>query len=241
MNGHLAVGGILESMQHVASERPDPRDVPAYDIVEAARYLRMPKSTLRSWFTGQERFAPVLRAASTGPTTLSFYNLVEAHVLNAIRREHDLPLQRVRLALETAQALLPQSLHPLIDQRFETDGVDLFIRRYGELFNLSRPGQEVMREILSEHLHRIAWSADRMPERLYPFSGTSLHDRRRSVVIDPRIGFGRRVIAGTGIATIIVAERYAAGESISELADDYGRSPVEIEDAIRSEFQLAAA
>jgi uncharacterized protein (DUF433 family) len=228
-------------MEHVASERLDPRDVPSYDMVEAARYLRMPKSTLRSWFTGQDRFQPVLRAASTGPTTLSFFNLVEAHVLNAIRREHDVPLQRVRLALDTAQALLPQSRHPLIDQRFETDGVDLFIRKYGELINLSRPGQEVMREVLSEHLHRIAWSADRLPERLYPFSGTSLHDRRRSVVIDPRIGFGRRVIAGTGIATTVVAERYAAGESIDELAEDYRRPRVEIEDAIRSEFNLAAA
>jgi uncharacterized protein (DUF433 family) len=228
-------------MEHAVSERLDPRDVPSYDMVEAARYLRMPKSTLRSWFTGQERFQPVLRAASTGPTTLSFFNLVESHVLNAIRREHDVPLQRVRLALETAQALLPESRHPLIDQRFETDGVDLFIRKYGELINLSRPGQEVMREVLSEHLHRIAWSTDRLPERLYPFSGTSLHDRRRSVVIDPRIGFGRRVIAGTGIATSVVAERYAAGESIDELADDYRRSRVEIEDAIRSEFDLAAA
>jgi uncharacterized protein (DUF433 family) len=228
-------------MERAASERTDPRDVPSYDVVEAARYLRMPKSTLRAWFTGQDRFVPVLRAAATGPTTLSFFNLVEAHVLNAIRREHDVPLQRVRLALETAQALLPQSRHPLIDQRFETDGVDLFIRTYGELINLSRPGQEVMRDVLSEHLHRIAWSADRLPERLYPFSGTSLPDPRRSVVIDPRIGFGRRVIAGTGIATSVVAERYAAGETIDELADDYHRPRVEIEDAIRSEFDLAAA
>jgi uncharacterized protein (DUF433 family) len=179
MSGALQHRAILEAVEP-AQAGLDPRDVPSYDMVEAARYVR-------------------------------------------IAQEH------------------AASRHPLIDQRFETDGVDSFIRTYGELVNLSRPGQEVMREVLGEHLQRIAWSADRLPERLYPFSGTSLHDRRRSVVIDPRIGFGRRVIAGTGIATSVVAERYAAGESIDELADDYRRPRVEIENAIRSEFDLAAA
>ena len=52
---------------------------------------------------------------------------------------------------------------------------------------------------------------------------------------------GERVLVGTGIPTAIVAERYKAGESIDELAEDYGRSRNEIEEAIRCELWLEAA
>ena len=69
------------------------------------------------------------------------------------------------------------------------------------------------------------------------------HDLRepKVVVIDPRISYGRPVLAGTGIPTAVVAERYKAGESIDELAEDYGRSRKEIEETIRCELWLEAA
>lgn len=47
------------------------------------------------------------------------------------------------------------------------------------------------------------------------------------------------MIAGTGLATEIIAERYKAGESISELAGDCGRKEAEIEKAILRELQAA--
>ena len=61
------------------------------------------------------------------------------------------------------------------------------------------------------------------------------------VVIDPDISFGRPVIAGTGITTSIIAERYKAGESIADLGHDYGRPRNEIEEAIRCELPAKAA
>ena len=63
----------------------------------------------------------------------------------------------------------------------------------------------------------------------------------RTIVIDPYVSFGRPVLAGTGIATSVIAQRYKAGESIAELAEDYGRSSPEIEEAIRCELWLDAA
>ena len=61
------------------------------------------------------------------------------------------------------------------------------------------------------------------------------------MVIDPHVSFGRPVLVGTGIPTAVIAERYKAGESIDELAGDYGRGPSEIEEAIRCELWLEAA
>lgn len=54
---------------------------------------------------------------------------------------------------------------------------------------------------------------------------------------NPEIGFGRTCIAGTGIPTEIISERFQAGESITELSIDYGKHFNAIEAAVR--FELA--
>lgn len=51
----------------------------------------------------------------------------------------------------------------------------------------------------------------------------------------------RPVLAGSGIATNIIVQRYKAGESMEKLAEDYGRSRSDIEEAIRCELWLDAA
>ena len=55
------------------------------------------------------------------------------------------------------------------------------------------------------------------------------------MVIDPRVQFGRPCLAGRGIPTAIITERYKAGDSIQILADDYRCPAHEIEEAIRYE------
>lgn len=48
------------------------------------------------------------------------------------------------------------------------------------------------------------------------------------------------MLAGTSIPTLAIAERFKAGESEAELALDYGRDRMEIEEAIRCELAVAA-
>ncbi len=60
-------------------------------------------------------------------------------------------------------------------------------------------------------------------------------------MIDPEVQFGRPVLAGTGIPTLVIANRYKAGESITDLARDYDRPEAEIEEAIRYELELPTA
>ena len=76
--------------------------------------------------------------------------------------------------------------------------------------------------------------------RLYPFTRKRQLEEPKVVVIDPFVSFGRPVLAGTGIPTAVIADRYKAGESIDQLADDYGRQRGEIEEAIRCELAEAA-
>ena len=231
--------------------KQDPRAMPAYSIAEAAHYLQMPPSTLRWWVkgwtyrteAGKQFSAPLLRVPTRpapGPPLLSFVNIVEAHVLDALRRGYRIAMHKVREALSYLEAHLP-SPHPLAHQAFETDGMDLFIEKYGQLINLSQHGQLAMRDVLCVHLRRIVRDTASIPVKLYLFTRSHQANEPHTVAMDPYVSFGRPILVGTGIPTAVIAERYKAGESIQALADDYERSPCDIEEAIRCELHTKAA
>lgn len=220
------------------------RRTPAYSYVEAAHYLNLPPSTLSSWFRGQaytrddrvRQFRPVIRLDGRAGEGLSFLNLVEAHVLAAIRREHSIPLQKVRKALEYVKRKLGIE-RPLADARFETDGVDLFVRELEKLVNVSREGQLEIEPVIRSFLRRIKRDPSGIPIKLYLFTRKSLSTEEPAPVeIDPRVAFGRPVLIGRGVPTAVLADRFKAGDSLADLAEDYDTSTENIEEAIRCEL-----
>lgn len=225
----------------------DPREIPAYSIGDAARYLRIPSSTIRAWTAGyhyrikdqQKFFRPLISIQEQKPLLLSFTNLVEVHVLRAIRQHHKIKMDKVREVLDFIDEQLNIS-HPLARERFRTDGVNLFIERYGSVIKASKSGQKELKQSLNDHLERIEPDDSGLAIRLYPFTRSREANNPRFVVIDPRIAFGRLVITNTGIATSIIKERYWAGDSIDNLAEDYQCDRLMIEEAIRCELSAVA-
>jgi uncharacterized protein (DUF433 family) len=171
---------------------------------------------------------------NTSPVALSFLNLVEAYILVSLTKVKKIRLQKVRRALDYVINNFDTE-RPLIDQQFVTDGVGLFIEEYGKLINATENGQLAMRTILQEFLSRIERDRHGLPIKLYPITYTG-GDGKAPVVIDPNVSFGRPILQGTGIPTSILADRFKAGDSFSDLAEDYGRSKAEIEEAIRCEL-----
>lgn len=129
-------------------EQKSPEEQPAYSIAEASRYLSIPPATLRSWVAGRKYptgagpkfFRPIIQLPDDARAGLSFVNLVEAHVLDAIRRHHHVPLSKIREANHYLRKHF-SSAHPLAEQRFQTDGVDLFVEKFGQLINVTQSGQ----------------------------------------------------------------------------------------------------
>lgn len=86
------------------AEANDIRNQSAYGLTETARYVRLPAATLRSWVIGrdypkgdsQATFHPLIKPAHKQPVQLSFYNLIEAHVLRSLRTEHGVALAELR-------------------------------------------------------------------------------------------------------------------------------------------------
>ena len=217
----------------------DPREAPAYPPIEAARYLWIPVSTVRYWAAGRGGIEPMIEPAQALPLVLSFVNLVELHVLGAIRRKHGMSVPNVRAALDFVERRMAVR-RPLATEKFRTDGVSLFVERFGQLGNATKGGQTEMRELLQAALVRIEWDEAGLPSKLFPYTRTTDPDRVNVIVIDPAISGGRAVLHGSRIAVDVLAERYMSGDSIDELATDYGRDRAEIEEAIRYEFLSAA-
>ncbi len=201
--------------------------------------MRIAPATLRSWVVGRDypksggvaRFKPLLRLPNINRTDLSFANLVEAHVLRALRADHAVSIKDVRSALDFAEkAFGIQRL--LLSPALRTEAGNVFLERYGELVNLSKSGQLAMKKILEAHLRRVEWGPTDTPSRLYPFIRGDYIDAPKPIAIDPLIAFGRPIILRKGVSTSAIADRIDAGETVDELARDYDLEPREVEEAV---------
>ncbi len=70
--------------------------------------------------------------------------------------------------------------------------------------------------------------------RLYPWIRPNQKQQPRLIVIDPTRAFGRPVLAASGVPVESVKERFRGGESLNELATDYGVGVEAIEEALRA-------
>jgi uncharacterized protein (DUF433 family) len=217
----------------------DPRHQPAYSLNEAARYLKLPPATLRAWALGRRYpttkgkgdFRPLIRPASSRPPLLSFSNLIEAHVLRALRAEHGVSVKALRQAVDFAEKRLGIE-RLLLRPELRFDAGQVFLDRYGELIDLSASGQLAMRQVLQRHLKRVMWDETRFPIRLHPFVACDAAGEAMPIAIDSTIAFGRPVVISRGITTAAIVDRIDAGETVADLAADYDLTVIEIEDAV---------
>jgi len=213
---------------------------PRYSIEEAAKYLRIPVSTVAAWTRGQYytnkygkriTFNPVLELADKRNGLLSFNNLAEAHILRCTT-QRNVPLKNVRLALQYVREVLPKDRHPLLNRDFRTFGSSVFIRHLGKTVNATRYGQLAMRKLLGRYLKRIKRDdVTGQIQELYPI-------KTRHLAINPLISAGKPIVKGTGINVMVLWGRLRSGESDADVANDYGLTIGEVKSAVK-EFAAA--
>jgi uncharacterized protein (DUF433 family) len=221
-----------------------PRELPFYSLADAARIVRIHPATLRTWVLGRpyptrrgsKNWPALIRAVDATTGHVSFANLVELHVLSALRGS------RVRVdRIRSATAFIRREMkteHPLADVDTQTDCVDIYVEYLGRLVNVSSP-QEVLRPLVERHLERIGRDEDGLASRLYPITRET--GGPKVILIDPTRRFGRPVLASANVETSAIAERFMAGEVADDLAVDFGIEEREVEEAVRFESLLRAA
>lgn len=214
---------------------------PNYTVPEAAYILSIKTNTLRNWVRGrhyqvgqEKRFSrPLIKLDDPAAGLMSFTNLVEAHVLSAMRgmredEEINIAMPVIRDALDYLERQM-NSERPLVDHQFLTDGKELFIEKLGHLINIKRHGQKAIKDVLSIYLRRIEVNSAGRPIRIYPVGADP---QARHVMVDPRLSAGRLISTKTGIPIDVLIGRYDAGESLESIADDYEQEKETLEKAI---------
>lgn len=234
---------------------PDRFSAPLYTVSEAARYLDVPKSTLRRWAQGYDwtsrgraAHSDALLTTVSGVTrldaTIPFVGLAEGLVLAAIR-DSGVPLQRIRPAL----AKLDEELglrHALASRRLYTDGAEVLmdvsatlndpddIKAMNELV-VVRNGQRVLNEAVRTYLRRLEFGPDGYVGLIH-LPAYSIAD----VVVDPSRGFGQPIFATGGARLEDALALFRAGESVEGVATEFRIPKADLEDAIRISMLTAA-
>lgn len=218
------------------------RERPMYTASEVARWAKTSSKTVRRWVAGYrflassgERWSPpVTRRRAVDEPFLTFEDLVEVAAVAAIRKA-EVPMPRIRAAVEYVQSELRID-RPLLSARFLTDGRDLFLRdsfTAPHFTNASRVGQVAWSE-LEEILREVDYADDLLAARWWPAG------RLTGIVVDPQINFGRPVVATLGVRTETLVDRFVAGLTPEDVAEEYRTDPLIIQHAIRFENRSGA-
>ena len=215
---------------------PEALAAPRYGFAEAARLAHVRPATARRWIAGySHRVEGGERGAPPAEGPASFADLVEVAAIRGLL-DLGLSIRGIRAIVETCRDRF-QSERPLLSYRFRTDGRDAFVQFDGmgdELVSVLRgKGNTAWDEVLGPFLGTVDYEGDWV-HRWWPGG------RERTVVVDPRYGYGLPVVAGTGVRTEIIRERVEAGDSPEQIERDFGVSRRAVGHALEFERSLAA-
>lgn len=214
----------------------DPRVVrAAFTLREAAGYLGLPNSTLYSWARPSGGAVPVITCfpAHGREATVPFIGFAEAYVLSAFRRA-GVPMQRIRPAVEVLSSGIGVD-HALASRRLYTDGAEVLYdyassEHDEELRGLTvvRTGQRQFAEVVRNYLKRIIYGDDGW--------ATQVHlpaYQQAEVIVDPRRAFGMPLVVHGGARVEDLVDRFVAGDTLADIAEDFGVPEPEVEDVVR--------
>lgn len=213
-----------------------------FTLREAAGYLGIPKSTLQHWARGGDSRSLITTFDPAGrEATMPFIGFAEAYVLSAFRRA-GVPMQRIRPAVEVLTSTIGVE-HALASEKLYTDGAEVLFdyassQEDKDLLELVvvRTGQRQFTAVVKDYLKRIHYGNDGWADRVR----LPIYERAE-VAVDPRRGFGLPLVVHGGARVEDLIDRFVAGDTVADIADDFAVSPDEVEDVIRVATRAAAA
>lgn len=231
-------------------------ETPLYGIGEAAGYLAVPSSTLATWAYGYERRRPgaglvigepvitAIRPERRHEAAVPFIGFAEAYALAAFRQA-GVPMQRIRPAIDALDRELGLE-HALASKQLYTDGAEVLYdyaqhaadTAEGESARelvVVRNNQRVFAEIVDSYLRRVDFAPDGYAQLIH-----LPQYRVAEVTVDPDHAFGRPRFSRGGAGLADVIDLFRAGEPIDAVAEEFGLSRAEVEDALRVTTRAAA-
>lgn len=200
--------------------------LPAYQIAEAASYAKISPQTVATWHKLETKLLKQREQRSA----LSYMQLIEVAVVAAFRKA-GVPMKNIRRARAWAAHEL-KSEYPFAEYKFKENAKHLYLDSQHIDLNENTV-------IQADSHGQLEWESiiGRLREFDYEKEGIVLRwhvaGERSPIVIDPRISFGTPTVRGT--PTWVIRGRYDAGESDSDIADDFGLKKEEVREALKFE------
>lgn len=188
--------------------------LPAYRVVDAARYTGTHRATVSSW---HQRCNPVLPGRKP-EQALAYLELVEVAFVAFFRRA-GVSMPRIRRAREYVAGSFACE-YPFAEYKFKTEGLHILMDAFPGPSHSKREGI-----IVADESGQLAWNTlmgEQFAQFDYDFDlALTWHPAGRdsAVTIDPRIEFGEPIVEG--IPTRIIKGRWDSGESMDEVGEDY--------------------
>jgi len=204
---------------------------PIYSLTEAAQIVRAPSTSFARWAHGH-RFkqrsegdwgwsAPILTGVQAGRSfTVPFNALAEGYIVESFRRA-GLPMARIRPAVEVLRQEIGLE-NALLSEKLRTDGAEILIENGDRDLVVVRNHQGVFRDVVDQYLQSIVYR-----EGFVDFLRLPTFERI-GVVVDPRRNAGQPTVDRIGVRVEDVVSRVRAGESMTDVADDFGLEAVEL-------------
>ena len=103
---------------------------------------------------------------------------------------------------------------------------------YGRVW---RAAKGLGRELTLQEVHGLFLGEDRGVWEMQSIGQPVAYRPLPGIVVRPGVGWGRVCMEGTGIKTAVVASRIRGGESIQEVADDFGVNEALVRAAVEFE------
>jgi|HubBroStandDraft_2_1064218.scaffolds.fasta_scaffold377107_1 uncharacterized protein (DUF433 family) len=202
--------------------------LPSYQIAEAAKYADVSPQTVVAW----HRLEKQVLSEREDKAALSYLQLIEVAVVAAFRKMK-VPMKNIHAAREYAAHNLKCEF-PFATYNFKENAKHLFLSS-ADLEDV-HPGSVVA----TDQGGQLEWET--VIGRLREFDYEDEHGlalkwhvagRGSPILIDPRISFGTPAVKGT--PTWIIKGRWDAGESDTDIAEDFRIDPNDVKEALKFE------
>lgn len=203
--------------------------LPSYQIAEAANYADIAPQTVAAWHKVEKEFL----SRKDEKEALSYMQLIEVAVVASFRKM-GVQLKNIRATRDYAKHTL-RTEYPFATFKFKENAKHLYLDS-NQLEGVA-PGSVVQ----TDQGGQLAWET--VIGRLNEFDYEEEHEglalkwhvagRSSPIIIDPRIAFGTPAIKGT--PTWIIKGRWDAGESDTDIAEDFGIDRSDVREALKFE------
>ncbi len=215
----------------------DPRAEPLFTINEAAKYLGLPYSTLRSWVRPDVGKPLVYSFPKEGNfASIPFVGFAEAFVLAAAKRAGLKP-GRIRAGVEAVRKDIGLE-YALAAKRLYIDKAEILVKyavEEDEDLTVARNKQLQMSKAVTNDLQLVTYGSDDLAATIQlPIF------RRAKVIVDPTEAFGQPIIERTGTRVKDILALFWADEEMKDIAYDFDLKHEEVEDIIRAQTKPPA-